>query len=154
MPSTKPRPAAKRRRYPKPKSAAVTRVMRANPRSGTKPEVAIRSLLHRAGKRFRKDYPIRVGGQLTRPDIVFPRQKIAIYIDGCFWHACPKHRTTPKHNAWYWLPKLRRNAERDRYATARLRRQGWQVVRAWEHEDASAVLSRTLKVLGADPCPV
>lgn len=100
----------------------------------TKPEVALRSALHAAGLRFRKDYPMKLDGVRFRPDIVFTRVKVAVFVDGCFWHSCPQHGTTPTRNAEYWLPKLRRNVERDREQDQALRAYGWLSVRIWEHE--------------------
>lgn len=129
-------------RYPEPLSAHVSRGMRGNRRVGTQPEAEVRSLLHRAGLRFRRDFPVRLPRGQARPDIAFTRLHVAIFIDGCFWHACPRHGTTPVHNAWYWAPKLARNRERDRQATAALRRQGWLVRRFWEHEPADVVAQK------------
>lgn len=104
--------------------------MRANPRRDTKPEIALRSLLHRRGLRFRKDLPIRLPERTVRPDIVFTRQHLAVFVDGCFWHCCPIHGTRPKANTGYWRPKLERNVERDRIVNEQLRSAGWAVLRA------------------------
>lgn len=109
--------------------------MRANRRTNTKPEVRLRSILHRRGLRFRKDLPVRTASRLVRPDIVFTRARIAVFVDGCFWHACPQHGTQPKSNNWYWQPKLARNVARDREVDAALTAEGWHVLRLWEHED-------------------
>ncbi|WP_074249834.1 very short patch repair endonuclease [Mycobacteroides abscessus] len=122
-------------------SAGRSRNMAAIRRKDTKPEVELRSALHRLGYRFRKDYPIRVDGKLLRPDIAFTRQKIAIFIDGCFWHCCPQHGHQPNVNADYWSLKLQGNVARDRKQTATLQDAGWQVVRFWEHEDLDRVIS-------------
>lgn len=124
--------------YPEPKDDAATRVGRGNRRSGTKPEQALRAALHRRGLRFRKDLPIRCGNVRVKPDIVFTRARIAVFVDGCFWHCCPDHGVTPKRNASYWVPKLQRNVERDRRADAALQSEGWVVIRVWEHEEISA----------------
>lgn len=113
-------------------------------RTNTKPEVELRSLLHRSGHRFRKDYPVRAGGKLVRPDIAFTRQKVAVFIDGCFWHCCPEHGRRPQNNTAYWGPKLTRNVERDREQTDALQRAGWTVLRAWEHEDIRQVANRVV----------
>jgi DNA mismatch endonuclease (patch repair protein) len=134
-------------RYPHPEHAGTTRIMRANRRVDTGPESAVRSWLHRAGYRFRKDVTLRVGSRLTRPDIVFPRLKLAVFIDGCFWHGCPRHGTTPRHNAWYWTSKLDRNRARDVSRTADLRRAGWVVRRYWEHEPAHEVAQRVAELV-------
>src|SRR5437667_2752647 len=69
-----------------------------------------------------------------RPDFVFPRGRVALFIDGCFWHCCPKHGQQPGSNRSYWLPKLRMNRLRDRRVDRELRTKGWKVVRVWEHE--------------------
>lgn len=68
-----------------------------------------------------------------QPDFVFPRQRIALFVDGCFWHNCPKHATKPVNNAAFWKSKLRRNQLRDKLVTQTLRRSGWKVVRVWQH---------------------
>lgn len=119
--------------YPSPQSDAVSASMRANRQVDTTPERLIRSALHRLGYRFRKDYRVRVGGRTLRVDIAFPTEGLAVFVDGCFWHQCPDHGTTPKSNRAYWVPKLRRNVERDALATRDLRRAGWSVMRLWEH---------------------
>lgn len=121
--------------------------MRANPRRDTKPEIALRSLLHRRGLRFRKDLPIRLPERTVRPDIVFTRQHLAVFVDGCFWHCCPIHGTRPKANTGYWRPKLERNVERDRIVNEQLRSAGWAVLRAWEHEPAESVVTRVIEAL-------
>lgn len=140
-------PRSRGRRYPNPASAAVTKSMKGNRRVDTSPEVTLRSRLHRAGLRFRKDYVVRFATGHTRADVCFPRLKVAVFIDGCFWHACPRHGTAPKHNAWYWSPKLRRNRERDARATAELRRSGWLVRRYWEHVPPARIAERVMRVL-------
>ena len=133
---------------PRPTSPAATRRMRSNRRSDTKPEVSLRSLLHRSGLRFRKDYAIRLStGRVVHSDIAFTRRKIAIFVDGCFWHCCPDHGTIPKSNRSYWVPKLKQNRNRDRAIDQGLRTTGWRVMRFWEHvkpEVAMAELLRTL----------
>lgn len=128
--------------YPHPSSPAVSAAMRGNRRKDTKPEVEIRSLLHAAGHRFRKDYCIREGETSVRPDIVFTRRRIAVFVDGCFWHGCPEHGNQPKVNSTYWDEKLRRNKERDERVTAALRQAGWAVIRIWEHEPCDSATSR------------
>ncbi len=110
-------------------------------RRDTTPEKLVRSLLHANGMRFRVDHPIRVGGaRPIRPDIVFTRRKLAVFIDGCYWHGCPRHgvRRGGAH-ASYWGPKIARNQERDAEHTALLEAAGWTVLRFWEHDDASWV---------------
>lgn len=122
--------------------------MQSNRRSNTTPELAVRRLLHRSGLRYRVDFaPL---GDRRKADIVFTRQRIAIFIDGCFWHGCPQHATHPKSNVEYWLPKLRRNIERDRETDGRLRDAGWVVLRFWEHEQPADVARTVIDLaLGA-----
>lgn len=132
--------------YPAPLNAGRSRNMRANRRANTKPEVALRSALHGLGYRFRKDFRIDLpDGRRVRPDIVFTRRKIAVFVDGCFWHACPQHGRQPRRNEWYWSPKLRRNVERDRLANVALTDAGWRVVRVWEHEELPAAIARVVR---------
>ena len=87
------------------------------------------------GLRYRVDYPADTGDRRRRVDIVFTRARVAVFIDGCFWHGCPTHFVEPKNNADYWRPKIQRNRERDLESTARLESAGWTVLRFWEHED-------------------
>lgn len=112
--------------------------MRANRRVDTAPERALRSELHRMGLRFRKDLPLRLSTRRVRPDVVFTKAKVAIFVDGCFWHRCPDHGQLPKSNRQYWEPKLSRNVERDREADAALTEAGWTVFRFYEHVAARA----------------
>lgn len=132
--------------YPEPTSEAATKIGKANPRTGTRCEVALRSALHAAGLRYRKDHLLRVGDVRVRPDVVFTRAKVAVFVDGCFWHGCPQHGRVPKSNQAYWVPKLERNQERDALVDRELASHGWEVVRIWEHEDplaaAAALRSR------------
>ena len=128
---------------PIPTSTTATKKMRSNRRVDTKPEVRLRSALHRAGLRFRKDQLIRLpNGRTTHPDVVFTRKRVAVFVDGCFWHSCPRHATIPKSNMDYWVPKLRENVERDRATDSGLQEGGWQVVRVWAHlhEDEAAAI--------------
>ncbi len=128
--------------WPKPQTSAVSAVMHGNTGT-TAPEQRVRSTLHRRGMRFRKRKTIRLGsGRWTRPDATFPREQVALYIDGCFWHRCPEHGTEPRSNSTYWRPKLDRNVARDRDTEKQLRKLGWLVVRAWEHEDHDAIADR------------
>lgn len=112
----------------------------------TNPELALRSELHRRGLRFRVDRR-PVPGVRTRADLVFPREKVAVYVDGCFWHGCPDHGTMPKANADFWGPKLARNKERDREIDEALTDEGWTVIRAWEHEDPVSAADRVEHVV-------
>jgi DNA mismatch endonuclease (patch repair protein) len=102
-------------------------------RRDTLPEVAVRRLLHAAGLRYRVNVPVP-GMRRRTIDIVFPRLKIAVFMDGCFWHGCPQHATQPKSNAEWWRTKLDKNMARDTETTEHLRAEGWTVLRFWEHE--------------------
>lgn len=114
-------------------SEAVSRSMRSNRRRDTSPELHLRSALHARGWRFRVDLAIPAGGGRPRPDLAFTRRRVAVFVDGCFWHCCPVHGRPPLSNGSYWGPKLARNTERDRLDTDRLEEAGWIVVRLWEH---------------------
>ncbi|MFC0681772.1 very short patch repair endonuclease [Lysobacter korlensis] len=122
-------------------SAGTAKSMRSNRGRDTKPEIAVRRLLHARGFRFRVDFA-PVQGLRRRADIVFTRQKLAVFIDGCFWHGCPDHYSAPGANARFWREKRDANVRRDRQTDALMIDAGWTVLRAWEHEDASAVVSR------------
>lgn len=96
----------------------------------------MRRALHARGLRFRVDYPVL---PRRRADVVFPKHRIAVFIDGCFWHACPEHGTVAKANAAYWASKLTTNKQRDRDTDRRLGEEGWTVLRFWEHEQVEAI---------------
>lgn len=115
--------------------------MQGNRGRDTRPEIAVRQLLHARGFRYRVDHRLEPGLR-TRADIAFTRRRIAVFIDGCFWHGCPIHRTAPKRNADYWTPKLTRNIERDLETNSALEALRWSVLRFWEHEDPFAVVDR------------
>lgn len=117
-----------------PPSALRSRNMAAVKRLNTAPEIALRSRLHRMGFRFRVDCPIRLSGKLIRPDIVFTRWRVAVFVDGCFWHMCPQHSTMPATNTGFWKDKLEGNAARDIEQNRLLSDAAWVVVRIWEHE--------------------
>jgi DNA mismatch endonuclease (patch repair protein) len=121
--------------YPVPSSPAATTKMRANRSCDTTPELRLRSAIHRRGLRFRKNYAVLAGAVRVRPDIVFTAARVAVFLDGCFWHRCEAHRTIPVSNAPYWGPKLERTGARDRVVDEALTRSGWIVVRVWEHDD-------------------
>src|SRR5438105_12264985 len=106
-------PSPSRLPYPNPTSPSMTAHVRGDRSTDTRPEVALRSELHRRGLRFRKEVALRPAQQLRRVDIVFPREKLAVFVDGCFWHACPWHGNTPRVNTEYWSTKLARNTARD-----------------------------------------
>lgn len=128
-------------------SPGRSRNMAAIRRRDTKPEVGLRSALHRLGYRFRKDHPIRVAGKLIRPDIAFTKHRIAVFVDGCFWHCCPTHGRQPRVNGDYWIPKLEGNVKRDRDQTAALASAGWRVMRFWQHEEQSAIVAAVVDAL-------
>jgi DNA mismatch endonuclease (patch repair protein) len=128
--------------YPHPTSPASTAVMRGNRRVHTRPEMAVRRAIHAAGLRYRVDHALVVGDLRVRPDIVFTRRKLAVFIDGCFWHGCPVHGVRPRANSSYWTAKLARNRARDDRVTTRLQAAGWRVIRVWEHEDPLRAAAR------------
>ncbi|GAB4584299.1 hypothetical protein Ntsu_21310 [Nocardia sp. IFM 10818] len=99
------------------------------------------------GYRYRKDLRLDLTTMKVRPDIVFTARKVAVFVDGCFWHVCPEHGRQPTTNEWYWTPKLRRNIERDRAADIALADAGWQVVRLWEHETLEVAVTAVTSVL-------
>lgn len=110
----------------------------------------MRSRLHRQGLRFRKQQMLRCSnGVRVTPDIVFARARVAVFIDGCFWHCCPVHGNMPTRNQAYWGPKLAANVERDRRADAALRADGWHVERIWEHDAAQDVAERVAAIVWA-----
>jgi DNA mismatch endonuclease (patch repair protein) len=115
-------------------------------RRDTKPERELRSILHRRGLRFRIDSQ-PLANSKTRADIVLVRHRIAIFVDGCFWHGCPLHGTMSKTNSAWWRNKLRRNRERDRVATKLLTKAGWTVLRFWEHQNPTECADTVVKNL-------
>ncbi|WP_370289294.1 very short patch repair endonuclease [Nocardioides sp.] len=127
-------------------SPASRKVMQGNRSRDTSPELAVRRLLHAAGLRYRVAY--RPEPSLRRTaDIVFTKQRVAVFVDGCYWHACPEHGTRARANAEYWSAKLQRNVARDADTTARLEAAGWTVLRFWEHEDPTDVANRVVDVV-------
>lgn len=108
-------------------------------------ELNVRPLLHAEGLRYRIDLA-PVPGLRRRADIVFTRAKLAVFLDGCFWHACPIHGTQPKTNDHYWSSKLQANVARDRDTDARRRAAGSTVIRFWEHERSEAIASEIVTV--------
>lgn len=135
--------------YPHPSSAGRSRNMAANRRTDTKPELALRRALHGRGFRYRKDFRLDLAdGRRVRPDIVFTAKKVAVFVDGCFWHACPEHGSKPRNNEWYWSPKLLRNVERDQMNDAALTLAGWTVIRLWEHVPIEDAVTTVVAALG------
>jgi DNA mismatch endonuclease (patch repair protein) len=137
---------AARRGYELP-STARSQNMAAVRRSNTTPELTLRKALHAAGYRFRKDYPIRAGGRLIRPDVAFTRRHVAVFVDGCFWHGCPIHGQVPATNVSFWAAKLDANVARDRLQDRLLNEAGWVVVRIWEHVPIEAALTGVIEAI-------
>ena len=119
--------------------------MQATLQRDTACEIDLRSALHRLGLRYRIDW--QVPGTRRRADVAFPSLKIAVMVDGCFWHACPMHATWPKSNAVWWREKILGNQKRDRDTDTRLEREGWRVLRFWEHEDPLSAAKRVQAVV-------
>jgi len=128
---------------PPPSSAGVTARMRLQRRRDTQPEVLVRRLLFAAGARYRVNYPVPRLRRRTI-DIAFTRSRIAVFIDGCFWHGCPDHGTSPRANQEWWAAKIAANHDRDTTTTVHLADEGWLVLRFWEHEDPGSVAARIL----------
>jgi DNA mismatch endonuclease (patch repair protein) len=126
---------------PAPSSPEARRRMLATRREDTAPERRLRSSLHRLGLRFRVHRPI-VPGVRRKADIVFGPSRVAVFVDGCFWHSCPTHGTAAKANANFWRKKLRDNQRRDADTNARLKAAGWKVIRVWEHEKPKVAARR------------
>lgn len=108
--------------------------MRANKRRDTEPELKLRSILHSRGLRFRVDCsPLK--GVRSRADIVFSKAKIAVFVDGCFWHGCPEHFIMPKTNVEYWSAKIAKNKDRDIRVDRVMAQADWTAIHVWEHDD-------------------
>lgn len=124
---------------PEPRDVHTRARMERQRRRDTKPELAIRRELHRRGIRFRVD--VRPEPALrVRGDIVWKVRRLVVMIDGCFWHGCPIHATSPKNNAEWWSEKIAANIQRDRRTDRELLERGWTVIRFWEHEDPVVVV--------------
>ena len=122
-------------------SPGTRKSMQGNRSRDTKPELAVRSAVHRRGLRFRVS--VRPLPELPRTaDLVLRKSRVAVFVDGCYWHGCPEHRTQPATNAEYWADKITRNIERDAETTDYLQQAGWTVLRFWEHEDPESVADR------------
>lgn len=122
-------------------------------RTGTAPELLLRRELHRRGRRFRVHTRIE-GLPRRRVDLAFTRWKVAVLVDGCFWHSCPEHGTLPRANREWWVWKLEHNRDRDADTNARLHDLGWAVVRIWEHvpaDEAADTVENALLTAGAPP---
>jgi len=121
--------------------------MRAQRRTDTTPEVQLRRLLWRQGLRYRVDAALPLGSVRRRADLLFAGPRVAVFVDGCFWHCCPQHGTRPKSNTDWWAAKLDSNVARDRDTDTRLRELGWEPVRVWEHEDPREAADRVAAVV-------
>ena len=137
-------------RHPGPSSVSVARRMARQSRRDTSPELAVRRMLHAAGLRYRVTYPVP-GHRRRTIDIAFTARKIAVFIDGCFWHSCPDHATSPSANRAWWATKLEANRLRDVDTNQHLADLGWTVLRFWEHEDPTAVSSAIADAVESAP---
>jgi DNA mismatch endonuclease, patch repair protein len=126
---------------------AVRRVMQGNRKRDTRPEIALRRVLHSRGLRYR----VAAKPLADRPwtaDLVFRGLQLAVFVDGCYWHGCPEHYTVPRTNTSYWSEKIARNRARDAQVEADLRAAGWTALRIWEHEPVQTAADRVLVALG------
>jgi DNA mismatch endonuclease, patch repair protein len=128
-------------RAPIPSSPAVRARFQRQRIRDTAPELALRRELHRRGLRYRVDVPL-LGPRRGRADILFPRARLVVMVDGCFWHRCPDHGLAPRGNGDWWRQKLDRNVARDRRTDAELAELGWKVIRVWEHESPAIAADR------------
>ena len=140
--------AAKGKSYPFTADPGRAANMRGNRRADTKPELALRAALFAMGYRYRKDLRLDLPARRVRPDIAFTRRRVAVFVDGCFWHACPEHGSKPKSNEWYWSPKLTKNVERDRAVDDALTAAGWTVLRLWEHVPLTDAVAAVVAAVG------
>src|SRR5688572_8964342 len=129
-------------------SVQTRRRMQAVRRRDTPPELAIRSVLYSRGLRYRVDYA-PLASVRRKADIVFTKMRVAVFVDGCFWHACPEHATWPKVNAEWWRAKIEGNRRRDEDTDHKLSEAGWTVVRVWAHEESLLAVERILTAVRA-----
>lgn len=137
-----------RSRAPAASSAFVRRVMTANYGSDLSPEKTLRIALRKAGLRFQQN--VRpIDDVRCTADIVFPRRHVCVFVDGCFWHCCPRHFTAPRTNRRWWQEKIQANKDRDKRQRSGLRSAGWQVIRVWEHQltNIDHVVARILRAV-------
>ncbi|QCX28488.1 DNA mismatch endonuclease Vsr [Nocardioides jishulii] len=121
--------------------AALTEKMSTYPRRDTRPELLLRRELHRRGLRYRVQLKVPANRRRTI-DVAFTRIRLAVFVDGCFWHGCPEHGTQPQRNSEWWRWKIQRNQDRDADTDALLKASGWTVLRIWEHEDVLSAADR------------
>ena len=126
---------------------ALTRMKRQR-RRDTAPEIALRRELHRLGLRYRVHRP-PLPALRREADVIFPRARVAVFVDSCFWHGCPEHYTAPKANAAFWRAKIARNLARDRAADEGLARLGWIPIRIWEHDVTRCLPGVVARILEA-----
>jgi DNA mismatch endonuclease (patch repair protein) len=120
--------------------------MRANRKRDTGPELRLRRHLHRLGLRYQLGRRIATTPPVV-PDVVFLRAKVAVFVDGCFWHGCPIHGVQPKVNSSYWFAKISLNKRRDQAVDENLIGLGWQAIRIWEHEDPREAAARVQSIV-------
>ncbi|WP_228552970.1 MULTISPECIES: very short patch repair endonuclease [Mumia] len=125
-------------------SARMSRALRQD----TKPELSLRRELHARGLRYRVAFPVP-GNRRRSIDIAFTRMRLAVFVDGCFWHNCPIHGTSPTSNSGWWSTKLGANQRRDADTTRLLEEKGWTVLRFWEHEPPASAADTVLATLSA-----
>lgn len=131
--------------------AAARRRMLAQRRRDTTPEMRLRREVHRRGLRFRVDAPLPLPDVRRKADLLFTRRRVAVFVDGCFWHVCPVHGSSPKSNTIWWQEKLSANVARDRDTDRRLVAAGWVVIRIWEHEDPLTSADLVEKITRTQP---
>jgi DNA mismatch endonuclease, patch repair protein len=129
-----------------PSSPGVTARMQRQLRRDTVPEMAVRRGLHAMGLRFRLGWPVP-GRPRRSVDIAFPSLRIAVFVDGCFWHGCPEHGTQPRANKSWWAAKLAANVARDRDTDQALDVAAWTVIRVWEHDDTDDVVAAIVEIV-------
>ncbi|MEV7618306.1 very short patch repair endonuclease [Streptomyces sp. NPDC089799] len=142
-----------RRGGPTPRDANVRKVMVAQRNRDTVPELALRRALHALGFRYRVDLPIP-GKPRRRADVTFTRWRTAVFVQGCFWHACPTHQHAPKHNSEWWRRKFETNVRRDEETDAHLALLGWLSLRIWEHESVDGAVRRVTAALATRGHPL
>ena len=131
---------------PKPSSDAARKRMEAAKPKGTLPEIKLQSALEQVGVLFEVDVK-PIDNLQRRADILIRDERIAIFVDGCFWHGCPIHGTQAKANAKFWADKINRNKERDLDTNRRLAEDGWTVLRIWEHEDPKQISNQVVELI-------
>ena len=121
--------------------------MKANRGRDTAPEMSLRRALHARGVRYRLGQTVVVPGRRVRPDLVFKGRRLAVFVDGCYWHSCPEHGRMPADPTGYWAVKLARNRDRDTAVDVALQAAGWAVVRIWEHVPPEEAAERVIHAL-------